>query len=143
MAEPVFPIAILESKLHPARLEIFTVRATGYFQVSVLPRRPDLNVVTLGRRKTHIAGAKLDDSIMQTELLQYAFCVSRKGFQFVIRFFRCRDFDQLHLVELMHAENAAGFAARRTGFASKTWRIANKFPGKIGRAHNLITMKVR
>ena len=143
MAEPVFPVAILESKLHPARLEIFAVRATGYFQVRILSRRPDLNVVALGRRKTQIAGAQFDDSIMQAEQLQYAFCVSCKRFQFVIRFFRRRDFDQLHLVELMHAENAAGFAARRAGFASETWRIANKFPGKIGCAHNLITMKVR
>ena len=109
MAEPVFPIAILEPKLHPARLEIFAVRATGYFQISVLSRRPDLNVVALGRGKTQIAGAQFDDSIMQAEQLQYAFCVSRKRFQFVIRFFRRRDFDQLHLVELMHADECRGF----------------------------------
>src|SRR5262245_10921025 len=80
---------------------------------------------------------------MQAEQLQYAFRVSRKRFKFVIRLFRCCYFDQLYLVELMHAENATGFAASCASFAPETWRIANEFRGNIGYADNYIAMKVR
>ena len=47
-AESILPFRILETQVHPARLEIFEVRAARHFEIGVLPRRPDLDVVSFG-----------------------------------------------------------------------------------------------
>src|SRR5437870_4166395 len=46
VAKPVFPLGIFVAEIHPARLEIFKVRTTRNFQVTVLTRRPHLDVVS-------------------------------------------------------------------------------------------------
>ena len=79
---------------------------------------------------------------MQAEQLQHAFRVFRERFQFVVRFFRRCDFDQLNLVELMHAENATGLATRCACFASEARGVSNKFPGKIINVQNFIAMEI-
>src|SRR5881628_2328620 len=107
--------------MHPARLEIFAVRATRYFQISpalARSRRPHFNVIALGGSKSQVAGAKLDYSIMQAEELQHAFGVGRKRLELFVRFLRRCDFHQFYFVELVHPDDATRLAARRTGFST-------------------------
>ena len=42
-----FPFGILETQIHAPRLKILEVRAARNFEISLLPRRPDLDVVGL------------------------------------------------------------------------------------------------
>src|SRR5205823_3287052 len=67
MTKTVFAFRILEPQIHPARLKIREVRATRNFQIGVLSRRPNLDVVGLGRTKAEITGAEFNHAIMQPE----------------------------------------------------------------------------
>ena len=143
MAEAILSLRVLETQIHPTRLEILEVRAARHFQIRVLSRRPDFDVVSLGRAKTEIARAKFDHAIVQAEQLQHALRVRRQRFMFRVGSFRRRDFHQLHLVELMHANDAARLASGRTRFAPKTRRVGDKFLRQLRGRENFFAMKIR
>src|SRR5205823_12113748 len=80
---------------------------------------------------------------MQTQQLQGTLSISRKRFQFVIRFFWCRDFNQLDFVELMHPDDPPSLAPCGASLTPKTRSIGNKFLRKIGDVQNFIAIKIR
>src|SRR5216683_2568957 len=77
VAELIFPIDIFVTKIHPARLKTFKIRAARNFEIPVLARRPNLDVVSLCRAKSEIASTKFHDSIMQSEQLKHPLRVTR------------------------------------------------------------------
>src|SRR5688572_13239417 len=111
MTEPVLSLRILEAEIHPARLEILEVGTGRDFEISPLPWRPRLEVVALGGAEGNVARAKLDHAVMQSEELQDALGIRRQRFMFGIRLLGRGDLDQLHLVELMHANDPPRLAA--------------------------------
>src|SRR5437868_15366114 len=80
---------------------------------------------------------------MQAEQLQNLLWLRRQPLQFIIRFFRRRDFHQLHFVELMHAYDPARLAPGGTGFATETRRVSDKFLRKVHRREDFFAMKIR
>src|SRR5262249_30390914 len=54
MAKAILPRAVLEAQIHPARLEILKIGTAGNFQVTVLSRGPNLEVIGLGGTKPEI-----------------------------------------------------------------------------------------
>ena len=90
MTEPIL-LGVLESQIHPARLKILEVRTARYFEIRLLSRRPNLQVVSLRRAEPEIARAQFDHAIMQPEQLQHPPCLRRQRFMFGIGFFRRRD----------------------------------------------------
>src|SRR5205807_6346710 len=54
----------------PARLERLEVRAGGNLLISVLPRQPDLDIVSLRRRESHVPCAQHHRAVWQPEASQ-------------------------------------------------------------------------
>ena len=65
VAEAIFTVRVLETKIEAAGLEVFEIRATGDFKVAVLTGSPDFDVIGFGPAETQIACAKLDDTVMK------------------------------------------------------------------------------
>src|SRR3954466_10281504 len=65
--ELLFPLLGLEAQVHSASLKVLAVRAARHFKVAALARSPDLDVVSLGAREAHVAGAEIDHAIVQSE----------------------------------------------------------------------------
>src|SRR5206468_4771252 len=121
---------------HPARLKIFEVGAARNFQIRPAiagSRRPNFEVVGFGRTKSQITGAKLDHAVMEPEHLQNFFRVRDQGLQFFVRLFRRRDLHQLHLVELMDAENSSCLTASGAGLTPKTRRVSRSEERRVGK----------
>ena len=53
------------------------------------------------------------------------------------------DVDQLDLVELVHADEPAALAPRRSGFATEAWGVGSHLYGQIGFFEDLVAVKVR
>src|SRR4051794_41002258 len=58
---------------HAARLKVTAVGDAGNLPVHVLTRQPDLDIVGLPRRETHVAGAEHDGAKRQAQPLQHRF----------------------------------------------------------------------
>ena len=80
---------------------------------------------------------------MQAEQLQNLFRVRHHLLQFIVAVFRLHDFDQLHLVELMHANHAARADARRARLAAKTRRVGAVLDRQLFLRQNFLAMNVR
>ncbi len=70
VAEAVFAVGILEPEVQPAGLEILEIRAARDLEIGVLAGRPDLDVVGFRAAEAEVAGAKLDDAVMEAEELE-------------------------------------------------------------------------
>src|SRR6266496_5124984 len=112
--------------MHPARLKLLKIGTARNFEKCVLTGRPDFDVVSLGRSKPQITGAKFEDSIMQTKQLQDSLGVRSERFQFVVRFFRRRDLHQLDFVELVHTDDPACLMPCCASLTAKTRSVGNK-----------------
>ncbi len=66
---------------HAAGLEIFAIGAARNFEILVLARCPNFDVVGHGAGETHITGAELHDAIVQAEELQDFLSIVRKAFR--------------------------------------------------------------
>src|SRR5713101_6271952 len=52
MTKAIFSVGIFVAKIHPARLKLLEVGTTRNFQIRVLTRRPDFDVIGFRRTKT-------------------------------------------------------------------------------------------
>ena len=111
MTKPVFSFCILVSQIHSPRLKVSEIGGARNLQICILPGRPDFNVVGLARGKAKISGAKFNDPIVQPEQLQNFLGLGGQLFMLFTGAFRCRDFDQLYLIELMDPQDTARFTA--------------------------------
>ncbi len=64
-------------------------------------------------------------------------------FEQFVRLFRMRDLHQLHLVELVLADHAAGVLAVRTRLAAETWRVANEFQRQVCQRDDFVAHDIR
>ena len=103
----------------PPGLEVVVAGAGGDFEEALLPRRPDLEVVGLGLAESHVAGAEEDDPVGQLEALEHVLGVLDQQLQLLARALGLDELDQLHLVELVHPDVAAGVLAGRAGLAAE------------------------
>src|SRR3954468_17624524 len=143
VGKTIFGIARLETCVHAAGLKIFTVGATRDFQVLVLSRSPDFNVVGFGAGESHIARAEEDDAIMKTKLLQNCFSMGDHLFQFIIAVLRLHQLDEFDFVELVHADHAARADASRSRFGAEAWAVGAIVNGKLILFENFLTMNIR
>src|SRR5262245_233145 len=65
MRQPVLAAFRLVTEVHSSRLKILAVRTAGHFQVGPLPWCPDFDVISHRAGETHVAGAKLNDLVME------------------------------------------------------------------------------
>src|ERR1043166_3637409 len=93
MRQDVLSGGILKSQVHAARLKILTIGTTGYLQVFPLPWRPDFDIERFGAGESHIAGAEVNDAVMQAEHLKNTFGMSYHFLQFFVAALRLDDLD--------------------------------------------------
>src|SRR2546427_2047687 len=132
-----------KTKIHSARLEVFAVGAARNFEITPLPWSPNFDVVSLRAGKAHITRAEQHDAIMQSERFQDSLGIVHHLFQFVIAAFGSDDFDQLHLVELMHSDHAARSDAGGTGLRPKAWTVGAVTNGQSILFQNLLAVNIR
>ena len=80
---------------------------------------------------------------MQPQQLQNTLRVRRQGLVFRVGAFRRRDLNQLHFVELMHADDAARLPASRARFAAKARRVGDEFLRQLSQREDFLAMKIR
>src|SRR6202795_2460376 len=73
--------------IRPPCPKSFEVRARRNLAKKILSREPDFNVISLGRRESHIGGTQRDHAVVQAEFLQHSLGVVRQLLQFVVRSF--------------------------------------------------------
>src|SRR5437667_9482525 len=101
MTKTVFAFRILEPQIHPPRLKIREVRATRNFQIGILSRRPNLDVVGLGRTKAEITRTKFNHAVMQLERLQNSICIGFQGLMLRVLSVSGGNLEQLRSVEMI------------------------------------------
>src|SRR5262249_45816343 len=111
------------ANLRAPRLKVLAVRARRDLLVHALPRQPDLEVVRLRRRESEVAGAQRDDAIVQAEALQHALGILAHRFELGVARLGRGQLDELDLVELMLADQAARILAVRAGLGAKARRV--------------------
>lgn len=82
-------------------------------------------------RESDVAGAKADYAIRQAQKLQNVFGVGNHGLQIVVAFFRLCVLDHFHLVELVHANKAAGVASGGTSLFAEARRKGAVLQGQF------------
>lgn len=142
VAEAVLPVRILVAQVHAAGLIVSEVAATGHFEVVILARCPDFDVVSFGGTKSDIATAELDHSVVEAELLEDGFGVGGEFVEFVEGVLRGGDFDEFHFVKLVHADESAGAESGAAGFATEAGGVAAVLDGQSVRGDDLLTMEV-
>ena len=142
VAEAVFAFGVLEAEVEPAGLEILEIGATGDFEVGVLAGSPDLDVVGFGAAEAEVAGAKLDDAVMEAEELEHLLGIGGERFEFRVGGLRGGELDQLDLVELMDADEAAGAEAGRPGLAAEAGRVGDEILRQIGEREDFLAVEV-
>src|SRR5438094_9383903 len=106
MTKTVFAFRILEPQIHPPRLKIREVRATRNFQIGILSRRPNLDVVGLGRTKAEITRTKFNYAVMQLERLQNSLGIGCQGLMLLVGTLRGWNVNQFQIVEVMNTNEA-------------------------------------
>ena len=82
VAIAILAVLPLETEVHSAGLVVLEIRAARYLEVGILAGGPDLDVVSFRGAKAHIAGAKHDHTVVESELLEDALGVGRERFEF-------------------------------------------------------------
>src|SRR6185437_195487 len=108
------------ARIHAAGLEIPAILARRDFAEAVLTGQPDFDVVSLRRRKAHVAGAERHHAMGEIEPLQHFLRAIRHALVFSLRLFGRRDRDQFHFRELVHADHAARVATGSASLGPKT-----------------------
>ena len=125
------------------RLERLGVAAGRDLPVFLLARQPDLDVVGLGRREPHVAGAEDDRAIREPQPLQHRLGVDGQRLEHLVRLLRPRVGHQLHLVELVLADESAYVRAVGAGFAAEAGGVGGVFQRQVATVENLVPVQVR
>ncbi len=125
-----------------AGLEVLAVRAGGDLAVGVLSGQPDLEVVGLGRRETHVAGREADHAIGDLEPLEHAAGAGDHPLELVVARLGRREVHQLDLVELVLADQPAHVLAVRSGLAAEAGREGAVADRQRRLVEDLVAMQV-
>ena len=110
--------------VEPARLVGRAVRRRGELAVRALRRHPGLDVVLARRARAEVAGGDVDDAVAEAEVLQHPLLQRDEAQVLGLGVFGRRVDEHLELVELVHADDAAGVLAVRPGLAAVAGRPA-------------------
>ena len=132
-----------KADLGPARLELLAVRAGRDLAVCALTREPDLEIVGLGRGEPEVSRRKRDDAIRELEPLQDLLRVRREPLECLVGAFGLGDLRQLHLVELMLADEAADVLAVGARFAPEAGSVGAVGEREVSGLEDLAGMQVR
>src|SRR6266576_42968 len=107
----------------PPRLIGFEIRTRRNLAVQLLSRQPDFNIVSLRRRRSHVARTERHGAVMQTESLQDLFRVAGQLLVFFVRVFRMRKLHQFQFLKLMLPDNSPNVLPIRARFAAEAWSV--------------------
>src|ERR1035438_6347023 len=124
------------------RLESLEVGARRNFAEQSLPRQPHFDVVSFGRRKSHVSGAQDHGAIVQAELLQDLLGVASELVVLFVRLLGLGELHQLDLLELVLADDAAHVLAIRTGFAAEARRISSQRDGQPRAVERFVAIEI-
>src|SRR6185437_5666581 len=85
------------ANVRASRLKIREQAARRHLEPLAHPRRPELEVVRLGRREARVSRREQHHPVRQLAQLQHALCVRRDRLELLLRRFRRREANQLHL----------------------------------------------
>ena len=125
-------VPALPARAHAPGLEVPAVAAGGDFAVAVLAGQPDFQVVGDGGGEAGVAGGQDDAAVRQLQALQHDFGVPGQFFEGVVRAVGVGDLHQLHLLELVLAEHAAGVLAVGAGLGAETGGVGGVFERQFG-----------
>src|SRR5690606_30783787 len=130
------------ARVHAPGLEITAHGAARNLTVSVLPRQPDLDVVSFLRGEAHVASAEQHGAVMESEAFQDLLGASRHALMLREALLRCGDRDELDLGELVLTDHAAGVFARGAGFRAEAGRPGCEADRKLGLVQDLFANEV-
>ena len=142
VAKAVLSFAVLEAKLHAPRLVVGEVRTAGHFEILAVSGGPHFNVVGARGTKAEISTTQFDHAIMQTEKLKNFLGVAGQFFEGFEGFVRMEDLNELHLVELVHADNAAIVPSGASCFATPTRSVTGHLDRKILLGEESVPVKI-
>src|SRR5690349_15631892 len=131
-----------EANARAARLKSFTIGTRRDFAKFIARGKPNLDVVGFRRGEAHVASAKQNGAMVQPQLLQNGFGVFCQGFVFVVASFRVRELEELDLLELMLAEDAAGVFSGCSGFRTEASRPSGDVNGQLFLGNGLVAIKI-
>ena len=124
-------LAVAVTDAGAAGLEGFIVGAGGDFLIGILSRQPDLNIVGLGGVCSQIAGTQHNGAEGEPQADQDVFGIGGEFVQFLVALFGPGELDQLYLLELMLADDAANVAAIGAGLAAETRGVGAKLDRQV------------
>src|SRR5258708_34272820 len=79
---------------------------------------------------------------MQPQLLQNGFCISRQRFVLFVAFLWKREFEELHFLKLMLAENSARIFSRGARFRAEARCPGRNMDGKFVLGNGFVAIKI-
>ena len=128
---------------HAARLEVEEIAARGNLPVAALARQPNLKVNGLGGGKAEVAAAEGHCPVGQFQAAQDGFRVAGEFVQGLPRQRRLDDLHQLHLLELVLAEDAARVLAVVAHLAAKARGVRHMAERQRGGVQDGVAHQVR
>jgi hypothetical protein len=125
-----------------ARLKGVEVGAGRNFAIKILAGQPDLEIVGLCRGEAGVAGAKKDAAIRQAERLENLFGIAREALVLGVGFLGARELDQLDLLELVLADDAARVFAGRAGLGAEARRVGREGDGQARFVENFVAIEI-
>lgn len=138
----IFPIGVFEAGAHAACLIIAEAGAGGDFEVFAVAGGPDFDVVGFGCGLADIAGAELDDAVVEAEFSEDRFGVGGEFLENLEAGIGMDDLNEFDFIELVHADDAFVIAARGAGLAAEAGGIGNHFHGKNGGGDDGIPVEI-
>ena len=135
-------LGVAPAGLHAARLERLEVAARRNLAVRILRRQPDLDVVSFRRGGAEIAGAQGHHAVVQSEPPENLLRMVRQRLERRVALLRARIPDELHLVELVQADQAAGVAPVATGFAAEAGGVGGEFHRQLVFSEQGVTLEI-
>ena len=126
-----------------AGLEVRGVGARGELAVAALPRQPGLEVVFLRGRGAKVVHRDVHDAVGDLERLQQPLLDREQPLVLLRRLPRLDEREHLDLVELVHAEDAAGVLARGAGLAAEAGGEAGVAERQLAPSQDLAAVQRR
>ena len=134
-------LALFQANGRAAGLEIAAGAATRDLAVGAGPGQPHLQVVGAGCREAHIAGAELDFAVGQFQGFEHRFRVGGDLLMGLPRVVGVAEPIELHLVELVQANQAAGVAAVGPRFPAEAGAVGHVAERQLVGGDHLIAMQ--
>ena len=126
----------LEADVGAARLKIAASAAAGDFPVGTGSRQPDLQVIGASGGEAQIGAAQFDAAVGKVQGFEHRFGVEGELLVGRVGVFGEAEPVELHLVELVQADQAAGVSAVGAGFPPETGGVGRVAQRQlVGRDH--------